>query len=287
MDINALRNNPYRNGSPPRRNYPVPSPDDSLRVTCVLLVSGLTIFCLAGYYLLVHWPFFIADRIVVSGNIRLGDSQVVEQAGVRKGDNILSLNLQLVRKRLKAHPWIADAEVRRLLPRGIHIRIKEHRPVAIFDMGHRFIVNIQGEIFKEWKADDPRYLPVIEGLTLGDAGIAGAPRSSAFNAVMNVLKFGMNPKSVMPNRIIRHIRVDREMGIGLHAVWETGDIRVQEIKLGFDQYSIKYERLEAILNHLKKDRNYLNIESIDLNNPDRVVVNPIRTESLAGDFKEV
>ena len=75
------------------------------------------------------------------------NEQVARQARVQKGDNILSIKLSLVRNRLLAHPWIARAEVSRVIPSRLVIRVKEHTALAIVDLGQKFLINHQGQIF--------------------------------------------------------------------------------------------------------------------------------------------
>ena len=98
--------------------------------------------------------------MVIEGNQRLSGKQIAEQAQVEEGMNILAVNLTLARKRLLSHPWIAEAEVLREVPSGIKIRIREHAPLAIVDLGRRFLINEKGEIIKAWTASDPAAFPV-------------------------------------------------------------------------------------------------------------------------------
>ena len=188
----------------------------------------------------------------------------------------------MVRKRLLAHSWIAEAEVSRELPSGINIRIKEYEPLAILDLGRKFVINTQGEIFKEMAASDPDHLPVINGLEFSDINVHGQPRSIPYNAVMKVLELGKKSESVIPYKLIKRIHVDREIGLTIYAF-----DRVKEIKIGYSDYASKYAKLKNVLLYLKKRHDFSHLESIDLNNIDRVVVNPKRIESSPGDHKEV
>ena len=79
-----------------------------------------------------------------------------------------------------AHPWINDADVSRNLPNEISINIVEQRPFAILDMGRKFMINIRGEIFKEWSDSDPGHLPMISGLEYSDLSVAGKLSVSKF-----------------------------------------------------------------------------------------------------------
>jgi cell division protein FtsQ len=248
-------------------------------IAALLLLSFVFIF---SYDFLTQCDYFKAEKLVVTGTDRLSEKQVLEQAQIKKGINIISVNLSMTRKRLLAHSWITEADVSRDLPCGIHIRIKEHQPLAVLDLGRKFLINTSGEIFKEMGASDPDQLPIISGLEFSDINTRDKPRSIPFNAVMNVLELGQKCKSVLPYKSIKKVQVDREMGLTIYAF-----DRIKEIKIGYNDYANKYDRLKNILAHLKKRRGFSHLESIDLNNLNRIVVHPTTMESPARGHKEV
>jgi cell division protein FtsQ len=177
-------------------------------------LSLLFVFC---YSLLTQSAFFEASVLTVDGQQRLSQQVVLEQAGLRAGTNIFSVNLRTTRKRLLAHPWIAEAEVGREIPSGIQIRIKEHEPLAVLDLGRKFILNTRGQIFKEWRPTDSPGLPLVTGLDYVDIDPQGHATSAPFKAIMRVLKLGRQTGSVLPNDRIKKIAVDREIGITVYA----------------------------------------------------------------------
>ena len=251
-----------------------------LAVVAILTVMSF-VFILAHDFI-TQCDYFRADNIVIRGAHRLSKQQILEQANINKGINVLSVNLSIIRNRLLAHSWIAEAEVRRELPDMITIGIKEHKPLAILDLGRKFLINVNGEVFKEWTASDPDVLPIVSGLQFSDLNVSGEPRSTSFNAVMEVLRLGRESDSILPNGRIRKIRVDRQIGITLYAFDQA-----RVIKLGYYDYPDKYERLESVLFYLKKKKCFPDFNSIDLNHLDRIVVNLVKDESSAGDHKEV
>ncbi|MBW1724242.1 MAG: FtsQ-type POTRA domain-containing protein [Deltaproteobacteria bacterium] len=279
----STRKNYYRNSAARRRNRIIMRVIFSIKTatvgTILLLASFLFIFT---YDFITQCDYFKAESLTVTGANRLTDEQVLLQSQITEGVNILSVNLSRVRKRLLAHSWIEEAEVSRELPTGISIRIKEQQPLAILDIGRKFIINTHGEVFKEMDASDHCRLPVIGGLEFSDINVRGESRSVPFNAVMTILALGKKPESVLPCRLIKRIRVDREMGLTIYAF-----DRIKAIKIGYDDYPNKYEMLKNVLFYLKKNGNFSHLESIDLNNLNRIVVNPARIGSEAGGHKEV
>ncbi len=283
MRRKSTRKNYYKNSAARKRNRIIMRVIFSIKTatvgTILFLASFLFIF---SYDFITQCDYFKAESLTVTGANRLTEEQVLLQSQITEGINILSVNLSRVRKRLLAHSWIEEAEVSRELPTGISIRIKEQQPLAILDLGRKFIINTHGEVFKEMDASDHCRLPVIGGLEFSDINVRGESRSVPFNAVMTILALGKKPESILPCRLIKRIRVDREMGLTIYAF-----DRIKAIKIGYDDYPNKYEMLKNVLFYLKKNGNFSHLESIDLNDLNRIVVNPAKIGSKAGGHKEV
>lgn len=233
-------------------------------VTAVLTASALF---MVGYAAVTQSDYFRAKTISVSGNSRLPREAVLSQAHLAPGDNLLAVNLQLVRKRLLAHPWISAARVSREIPETIHINIKEHACIAIVDLGRKFLLSRSGRIFKEYEWKDPRKLPVVTGITYSDLSLGGGAQSRAMCHVLDVLRISQVKSSIIPFEEIRQVHWDPEMGISM-TIWDNK----RTIKLGVDQFEVKYSRLEQLLPRLKRNPNWRNFSILDLTNPDRVVM---------------
>jgi cell division protein FtsQ len=199
---------------------------------------------------------------------------------------------------LLAQPWIADAEIRREIPAALHIKVREHSPLAIIDLGRKFLLNENGRVFKEWTDKDPVNLPLVSGLAPGDIRIHGKtaarqsvrdgnpsqleqPQNDPFEAVMQVLRIAKQTRGILSNRNIRQIQVDREIGITLVAFKQ-----MKTIVLGYDNYPLKFNMLKNILSYGKHRRSFPEFDRIDLNNVNRIVVNPVSKIPI-GDHKEV
>jgi cell division protein FtsQ len=278
-----IRRNYYRNSTAQRRAHYW----QRIRAAFKLLfsvgaVTAMSLLFIFGYDLLTQSSFFKTEEIKVAGGLRLSPAQVVQQAQIEPGMNIFAINLAKVRKHLLSHAWIADARIRREIPDKVMIQIDEHEPLAILDLGRRFMINAQGTIFKEWHRSDPQHLPVVKGLTLSDINLNGGRRSVPFKAVMQVLKLGRKPQSILPNHMIKRIVVDPDMGLTLYAFDQP-----KQIKLGYENYDIKYGRLGNVLVYLKRQRHFANYASIDLNHSDRIVVHLDRSTSTGKRHKEV
>lgn len=278
-----IRKNYYKSGPARQRAHRLHRLKNTLKCLFgVLAVAAMSFAFIFGYDLLTQSGTFKATQVKVEGVQRLSEREVMQQAGVSKGSNIFSVNLTAARKRLLAHPWIAEAEISREIPAGIHIRIQEEQPLAIIDLNRKFILNTQGRIFKEWETTDAVNLPMVSGLDFSDLNVDGMPFSRPFKAVMSVLRLGQEPNSVIAIGRIRQVDIDRDIGLTIHLNNNLGSI-----KLGYDNYAGKYKRLQEVLFYLKSGKTLENLRSIDLNNPDRIVVHINTEASSAKSHKEV
>ena len=142
---------------------------------------------------------------------------------------------------------------------------------------------IPRNILLAWSsASDPDTLPVISGLEFSDLNIVPSYRATPFQAVMTILNLGEHPESILPNRSINRIHVDREIGLTVFVFGKS-----KALKLGYNDYPDKLKKYEHILLHMKARHGFADFESIDLNNLNRIVVNPVRSGSLDSDHKEV
>lgn len=283
---NRVRPNRYKNRSEQKRLRIVRYIAACLKVMFVIgCLAGISFIYIFGHDLITQCDYFNTHRIRVTGANRISEAALLDQVGIHKGVNSLSVNLSVTRKRLLAHPWIADAEVSRHLPDGIEIKIREHEPLAIVSLGRKFILNTSGEIFKEWRASDPENLPVVTGLRYSDINVEGEPRSLCFDSVIQFLTLTKTSAGFFPNRLVKAIHVDREIGLTLRMPGARRD-RIRNVKLGYNDYQDKLKRLNVILIYLNNNRHVTDFDTIDLNNVHRIVVNPTGKKNSAKSPKE-
>jgi cell division protein FtsQ len=244
----------------------------------VFLTFAISISLIFAHDVLTQCDYFKVTDIKIEGIKKLSEGIILAQAGVSRENNILSASLPMTRARLIMHPWIADAEVVREIPSGLVIKITEHEPVAILDLGRLFIINEYGEIFKEADESDLTNMPVVKGLEYSDLNVEGESRSETLAAVMDVLKLNSKTGNMMFDLFsVEEIKVDRDIGLTLHS---KGPIKA--VRIGFDDYAAKYQRLKDVFHYLDKKSKLKTIDSIDLVRADRIVMRPGKTSAAAG-----
>lgn len=119
-----------------------------------------------GYRFVTTSDRFAVTSIEVQGAAQLSVDEVRAVLPVKLGDNIFTTDLDTVTRALRAHPWVAEASVHRMLPDTLVIDIREHRAAALVELGDLYLVDDRGHPFKRTQLDagDGDGLPVITGL---------------------------------------------------------------------------------------------------------------------------
>jgi cell division protein FtsQ len=115
----------------------------------------------------IDW--FAAERVEVAGAHLLAPHEVLQASGVRVGTNVWSDPAPFVAA-LRRHPAIADAEVVRVLPRTLRIRVTEKMPAALVDAGTLRPATADGEVLSSVDpAREQIDLPLLDGRVKTDA----------------------------------------------------------------------------------------------------------------------
>jgi cell division septal protein FtsQ len=129
------------------------------------VVAVLAIVAAASGVLLSA-PGLTVDRVVVRGHTRLSAADVEKRlAGVR-GVNILRVDLEAYRARVRQSPWVADAMLWRVLPSTIEVRVVERVPEVLARIGQQlFLMDAAGVLIAEF---GPSFgdldLPIVDGV---------------------------------------------------------------------------------------------------------------------------
>lgn len=121
-------------------------------------------------------PALRVQRLTVRGNHRLASDEAMRLVAGMRGQHILAVDLDEWRTRLFRSPWVADANLRRVLPSTVEITIAERDPMAIGrQRGRLYLIDVEGGVIDDY---GPAYadldLPVVDGL-----GPDSAPEGSA------------------------------------------------------------------------------------------------------------
>lgn len=132
----------------------------------------------AGYRWITSSPRFAITQIAVRGAHRVDPDALRARLPVHVGDNAF-IGLTEVARVVRADPWVAAAEVRRVLPHTIAIDIRERVAAAVVELGELYLVDADGRPFKRaaLEAGEGDGLPIVTGL--GRAAFEAEPAGAA------------------------------------------------------------------------------------------------------------
>jgi cell division septal protein FtsQ len=127
------------------------------------------------------------QRILVEGNERLSDGEILELIEVDEKTNILTLDLEEVKRKLLRSAWVRDVELKRLLPATLTLQIVERTPVAVAVLDDLYLLAEDGTILDQLPPQyDVSRLVLVRGLRGGGANV-DPERASAAGSMAEAL----------------------------------------------------------------------------------------------------
>jgi cell division protein FtsQ len=217
-------------------------------------------------------PMFRIQRIVIHGNRRLSNGEVLALLDGLHGQSVLTVDLDRWRDAVLNSPWVADALLRRTLPSTVEVSVQERHPMGIGRInGALYLIDDNGLVIDEY---GPHYadldLPIIDGLssTPGDAS-PDAARAMLARRLLNALR--------VRNMAARVSQIDVSDSRNA-VVLLDGDPTL--VRLGDDHFA---ERLQSYVDLVPALRERVpGIDYVDMRFDERVYVRPAaRTGSAA------
>lgn len=199
----------------------------------------------------------MVEKVTVSGQLEIPKGFVEESARALFGENIFLMKTQTITEHLKKHPYFSSAEIKRVLPNGISIKVKEHTAkVNYYSNGVYSLLTEQGQLL------DVGANP-IEGVTLIDT--RPLPELGA-----NIYEDAPEKMRILETFVVLHDRNTSVVELPVLDLTESSNVRTYyhdtEIRLGYGD-SLK-EKLNAAINiilsgHLDEVKGYLDLAYVD------------------------
>ncbi|WP_017930972.1 cell division protein FtsQ/DivIB [Robiginitomaculum antarcticum] len=196
---------------------------------------------------------FVVDHVDVVGEGRILENEVQAALGIRPGDYLFETDLRAAQQRVQSLPWVNDAMVRRLWPDRYVVHIIERRPMAMWQSEQQLrVIDTDGRIIEAALPEDFAALPRFIG--------AGASQNAKAFLV------SMTSAPLISEQVDLIIRVgNRRWDLQL----KDSGARILLPENGADKALLrlsKYHDSHRILD--------LDIETIDLRLPDRMIARP-------------
>ncbi len=141
----------------------------------------------AGYARVMASDRLKVAKVDVSGGHFLSEGEVRELLGPAVGENILGLDIEALKARLRASPWVAEATVSRTLPDTLKVKIRERVPVALAEIDRLYLMDAEGGLIDVYGPRTAAFdLPIVRGLE-GLPGEARRDRASRAGALLEDL----------------------------------------------------------------------------------------------------
>jgi cell division protein FtsQ len=236
-----------------------------IRYGLVVVAVGYGVY--RGSTVAAHATFLQIDHIVVRGNDRLSNGEVLALLGGLRGENLVRTDLDRWRAQLLASPWVRDAALHRSLPSTVEVVVWERQPAMVGRVnGQMYLLDERGTLIDQM---GPQYadldLPVVDGLaTASSEGgpVADEARADLAARVISAVK-------VKPDIAERLSQINVT---DLHnaTVIVNGDPAI--IELGDDQF---LQRLQSYLDVSSTlQQRVRDIDSVDMRFDDRIYVRP-------------
>ncbi|MBI1921209.1 MAG: FtsQ-type POTRA domain-containing protein [Geobacter sp.] len=240
-------------------------------VGCIAAVATLGAGSYYGYRCFSTLRFDVTllrvEKVEVLNARRLTREEVMEQAGVKEGVGMLSLNLRAIGDQLRKNPWLEQVKVRRYFPHTLSIELAEREPVAVVNMNYLYYLDLNGEVFKPLTQGDSLDYPVVTGMSEEELGTDPAGSKAALRSAVEMIAL-LRKGTDLRLDDISEIHLDKGYGVTLFTA--NGGV---PIKVGIDNFPAKLARLGRIFGELQGQM--ATLDYIDLNYTDKIIVKKV------------
>ena len=231
----------------------------SLLLTGILLATALLIL---GYSHTMSTPYFGIRETQVRGLKELTEKDVLAMADLKPFQNLLAVNADAIRDRIRKHPWIGDVFVGRELPQRLVIEVRERTAIALLKKDDGFyLMNADGLAFKKLEAKDESDIPALTGFYQD-----GRLNQQLLTKSTELFRYLSTADGLFSIKSIAEVNGDDIFGFSIFT--DSGLC----LRLGFDHYENKIRRLKPVLTDLEKRNVALKYVMIDLTDPTKITV---------------
>ena len=188
--------------------------------------------------------------------------ELMDMCGLNANQNLLSLSLNKLKKKMEKHPWIRSVKLERHFPHTLMVDVEREVPTALALTDRFYYVNRWGEIFKKVSGSDDIDFPVITGLSKNSSRI----REELGKAV-HVIRVLEPEDDLWSLEELSEIHLRKDGGTSLY----FNHLKA-EITFMWNEFADKIEGLRKVTEHLNKSGKINLVTHINLNYMDGAVV---------------
>ena len=145
----------------------------SVSVVAFYAATAVYVFALVGEPLQVTQAVtsaagFAINNVKVSGNAETSEIDILERIGLDGTTSLMALDAAATREALKGLPWILDAEVRKIYPDTVEIKLREKVAFGIWQYGQELsLIERDGKPIAPLRDNKFAHLPLFVGKDAG------------------------------------------------------------------------------------------------------------------------
>jgi cell division septal protein FtsQ len=178
----------------------------ALHLGAIVCILGIVVW--QGYSRVMASERLKVAKLEVRGEHFLSEGEVRELLGPAVGENILALDIESLKQRLRASPWVGGAHVERSLPDTLRVDIEERQPIALAEIDRLYLMDAEGSLIEIYGPRTSAFdLPIVRGL----GGLAPEDRRdrarevAALVAELGDLSSELSELRVLPSRDLEAI----------------------------------------------------------------------------------
>ena len=151
----------------------IPRHAGSASVVAFYAATAVYVFALVGEPIQVTQAMtsaagFAINSVKVSGNAETSEIDILEKIGLDGTTSLMSLDVAGTRDALRTLPWILDAEVRKIYPDTVEIKLKEKVAFGIWQHGSELeLIEQDGKPIAKLRDNKFAHLPLFVGQDAG------------------------------------------------------------------------------------------------------------------------
>ncbi len=224
-------------------------------VAVFMAVVSFSLFMKVGYVFLTSSDFFAVKKITTEGCTVRDENAIIRKAGLRKGENIISMNLAEKSRKLEQDPWIYRAVIKRKLPHTIDIQVEERAPLAVIKLDKCYLIDGYSHLFKTADQHEMKY-PLLTGLTKNYIKKNRDASSKVITAALELVK-QLQAKNMLDGT---DTTIEMDPFFGLTMINAKNNIK---IFMGFGRYDKKIVLSTKIIDDL--DKRQIPAKAININ----------------------
>ena len=107
---------------------------------------------------------FAIEDVKVSGNTATSEIEILELLGLDGTTSLVALDVDAARQKIAKLPWVESAEVRKIYPKTIEVKLKERQAYAIWQHGQELsLIERNGSVIAPLRDNKFSNLPLVVG----------------------------------------------------------------------------------------------------------------------------